>query len=242
MAFAIQVFFSGGQGEDFYGKVGNLKSIEPIYEPPEGGILVGAVITVARPLIPVFGNPCLPMGRFMVTYPLSAKQDEVTKEWNTFIPAELFKPSLKVVIGSFNNKVSRKVEILGDLFGHESYATENQRLHDELISTQITAQFVYERVKKLNAQLIRVGLDVWEGEVEKPMGRALKLSKELSTIVAGMAPRYSGTRGSRGRYPEAPPEEYPPTGMEGEPAIEGEFFSPQKKESFGSKLKFWGNK
>ena len=236
MAWAIQVSFLGSQGDEFFGKAGNLRAIEPIYEPPNGGVLVGAVIHVTRPLIPVLGTPCLPAKRFMVTYPLSARWDEVSQEWSTYIPTELFKPSLERIIGAFNNHINMKICIQGNLLGHEAYSTENQRLHDALVASQINGQFVYERVKKLNAQMIRIGMDVWEGEVKLPMDRALKLSKELSSIVSNMTPRYA--RGAKGgQYPTGQGEIYPP-GEEGEFPIEGEVFH-EKKESFGSKLKFW---
>ena len=235
-----QINFSGPEGDDFFGKAGNLIKIEPIYEPPKGGVLMGAVIHVARPLIPVLGVPCLSFKRYMVTYPLSARKDEVTGEWSTYIPAGLFKPSLEKIIWSFNNRVSRKVEIKGDLFGHESYTTENERLHDALVASQINGQFVYERVKKLNAQMIRIGMDVWEGEVKLPMDRALKLSKELSSIVSNMTPRYA--RGAKGgQYPMGQPGEPYPLGEEGEFPVEGEFF-PEKKEGWRQKLKYFGKK
>jgi hypothetical protein len=239
MAWAIQVSFLGSQGDEFFGKAGNLRGIEPIYEPPNGGVLVGAVVHIARPLIPVLGIPCIPAKRFMVTYPLSAKQDEGTQEWSTYIPVEVFKPSLEKIIWAFNNHINLKVCIQGNIFGHESYSTENQRLNDALISKDIMAQFVYERAKKLQTQVIRIGMDVWEGEVKLPVKRQLELSKEIGTIVSNMAPRYSGIRGRAGKYPN---DTYP-MGESVEMPIdgEGEIF-PQTEKKSGSKWKFWERK
>lgn len=195
----IQVMFSGPQGKDVPGKVGNLQTIDPVYE--GNNVLVGAVIHVIRP-IDDLGILCIPLKKFEVTYPLNTKFDEETERWSNYIPAELFKPSLDDVLFRFNNNVNMLLLIQGDFLGVESHNMEKQRLHDEVVLSKVQNQYLHEAVKKLRGVIMDLSEDIWKAEVEQPMGHAQKLMKEQAMIANINAPRGLGGYGRKGRHPQ----------------------------------------
>lgn len=224
----IQVLFLGQQGKNVPGKVGNLQSIDPVYE--GNNILVGAVIHVIRP-IDNLGAVCIPLDKFKVTYPLNAKFDETDgKEgrWSNFIPAELFKPSLEEMIWQFKNGVNNMFVIQGDFFGVESYSTETQRLNDANIVLTIQNQYLHEAVLKLRRITMNQGKDIWEAEVKAPLERTFRVMKDQADLHGRMAPRgYGmGRRGGRGRQ-DMYHDEFEGNELEGE-HIEVEAQAPKK--------------
>ncbi|MEE9119387.1 MAG: hypothetical protein V3U02_12450 [Calditrichia bacterium] len=197
----IQISFLGPQGQDVPGKVGNLQSIDPVYE--GNNVLVGAVLHVIRPLDKL-GIVCIPLKKYMVTYPINAKFHETDGQngrWSNFIPAELFKPPLEDMLWNFKNNVHKSFCIQGDFLGVESYNTENQRLNDAKITSTIRNQYLHETVLKLRGIIMDQGADIWEAEVKGPTDRTLALLEKTTKISAMNAPRSMGygRRGGR-RY------------------------------------------
>ncbi len=226
----IQVLFSGPQGKDVPGKVGNLQSIDPVYE--GNNVLVGAVLHVIRPLDQL-GIICIPLKKYMVTYPINAKYDETDGQngrWSNFIPAELFKPSLGDIIWMFKNNINKLLLIQGDFLGVESHNMEKQRLNDELVASKVRNQYLHEMVRKLRRVNMQQGNDIWEADVKRPMGHIQPIMKEQASIAAISTPRGYGGRGRRRQGYDVHYDEQPSGDFDNpEERQEGEFVEIPKK-------------